>query len=123
MPIDRNRRWASTVKPPTATRAMRSMAERGQGEHDGLGVEHVAAEAATADARLDVRTDRPRRHAVGVEQDSDLGGRFTWPGTTRANSSSRLWGFCDDADHPAGQPPWCQSPPTREVEGGGHGRS
>jgi hypothetical protein len=38
-------------------------------------------------------------------------GPLTWPGTTRANSSSRLCGFSTMPTTRRAVPPWCQTPP------------
>ncbi len=43
-------------------------------------------------------------------------GVFTWPGATRANSSSRLWGFCDRPHDSAGRAVLVPEVTDRQVE-------
>ena len=88
------RRWASTVKPPIDTNAMRSMP--------------IVANARTmVDGPMMLLLLEPGvvMYEESEERDfiADGGaskrtltcvGFVSWPGGTSANSSSRLWGFC-----------------------------
>ena len=73
MPIERSRRCASTVKPPTATRAMSSMPRVASGERDRLGVDRVAL-----GGRRRVCTSGPSE--LGDDARSRRTARSTWVG-------------------------------------------
>ena len=92
MPIARSRRCASTVNPPTLTRAMSSIPSVAAASEivTGLSGFGVAAEVPRTPRPAAARPARPARC---VEQHGDRGGRRTWPGATRANSSSRFCGL------------------------------
>ena len=92
MPSERSRRWASTVKPPTATRAMSSMPTVASAS---TMVSGLSALLFVADWR--VWTFGPSESALtpgASNRTVTWVGALTWPGTTSANSSSRLCGFC-----------------------------
>ena len=109
MPSARSRRWASTVKPPTDTRAMSSMPTVAS-----VSV-MVAGLMALAAVVCGVTTLGPivRGGTEGASNSTvtEVGAR-TWPGTSRANSSSRLCGFCTMPVTVRVTPPWCQTWPT-----------
>ncbi len=95
MPSERSRRWASTVKPPTETSAMSSMPTVASASTIVVGLSGLLP---AADATLcGVDTFGPMLcGATPGASNSTVAwlGAVTWPGTTRANSSSRLCGFC-----------------------------
>ena len=90
-PRERSRRCASTVKPPIPTRAMSSMpmVARASTMVSGLSTLPDDAECGvdTFGPILDGGTPRASNRTVTWL------GAVTWPGTTRANSSTRLCGF------------------------------
>ncbi len=90
IPRDRMRRCASTVKPPIDTRAMSSMptVARASTMVDGLMPLVVIDPAGVMEeGRFLAAAGAFKRTVTSV-------GCATCPGGTRANSSSRLWGFC-----------------------------
>ena len=112
IPSERSRRWASTVKPPTATRAMSSMPTVAS---PSTMVSGLSGLLAAADCRL--WKFGPREVTVTPGASNKMVtwvGALTWPGTTSANSSSRLCGFCTMPVtwRVSGfVPPWCQWSP------------
>ncbi len=105
MPSDRSRRCASTVKPPTATRAMSSIPTTRPATEIVCGLITLGGVCAPAAVMLCVSPaggwPRPSNSTVTWV------GLRTWPGTTRANSSSRLCGFCTMPTTVRAVPPWC----------------
>ena len=115
MPSERSRRCASTVKPPTATRAMSSMPTVASASTMVLGLSGLLA---TASCRVTTYGRREPSEAAGLlpagTSNSTVTwlGVLTWPGATRANSSSRLCGFCTMPMTWRICPPWCHMSPT-----------
>ena len=107
------RRWASTVKPPIDTKAMRSMPTVANASTmvDGLMMlsvfePGVVMKEEREERDLSVLGDASKRTLTCV-------GCVTWPGGTSANSSSRLWGFCTMPTTVL--PPWDHVSPTRRL--------
>ncbi len=91
MPRARSRRWASTVKPPTDTSAISSMpmvASVSTMVSGLIALAAVVCGVTTLGPILPGGTEGASNSTLTVV------GVRTWPGTTRANSSSRLCGFC-----------------------------
>ncbi len=91
IPRARIRRWANTVNPPMDTRAMRSMPRVANASTMVSGPSTLlltAPDIVTLSAREPV-------NALGgaLKRALTWVGLVTCPGGTRANSSSRLWGF------------------------------
>ena len=97
MPSERSRRWASTVKPPTETSAMSSMPTVASASTIVVGLSGLLPCADTTLCGVDTAA-RMLCGSVPNPRASNSTvtwlGAVTWPGTTRANSSSRLCGFC-----------------------------
>src|SRR5262249_40391204 len=100
---------AITVNPPTATRAMRSIPTTRPATETVSGLTKLAwAEPA-------VETYRSSEDGIDPPASNSTVtwvGALTWPGATRANSSSRLCGFCTMPTPRRAVPPWCQTLPT-----------
>ena len=114
MPSERSRRWASTVKPPTATSAMSSMPTVASPRTMVSGLSGLLA---AADCR--VWTFGPREEALtpgASNRTVTWDGALTWPGTTSANSSSRLCGFCTMPVTWRVVPPWCHTSPILRLK-------
>ena len=110
IPSERSRRCASTVKPPTATRVMRSIPTVSAAIEMLSGLSVLGGTAAEA-----VWTFGPRECGLAPGASNRTltwVGALTWPGTTRANSSSRLCGFSTMPVTVRVRPPWCQPSPT-----------
>ena len=116
--MDRSRRWARTVKPPTPTRPMSTMPRT-------AAVSDTVSGLITfwLDSDVASDTDDPLGSSAEIafalmpcpsNSTTTWSGRVTWPGITRAKSSSRDCGFLTDAgDGPghAAEGPACS--PTR----------
>ncbi len=108
---ERSRRWARTVKPPTDTSPMRSIPTviAAIAMVSGLSTFCCAASAA---ARLSTfRPSEPSLTPCTSNRTVTWVGAVTWPGTTSANSSSRLCGFCTMPVTRRAWPPWCHTLP------------
>ena len=90
--------------------------ERVQGEHDRLGVEGIVG--GHRGGGLDVRAERAGGYTRASNRTVTSVGAFTWPGHTRANSSSRLCGFSTIPTTCLAAPSWCQTEPilSRKAE-------
>ena len=117
-PRERRRRCASTVKPPIPTRAMSSMPDGGQGEHDRLRVQHVARRRRVR--RGHVPPDVAQRHAVRVEQDSDLARRGDLARDDEGELVQQALRVLHDAGDPAGRAAGAPEVTDPETEGGRH---
>ena len=114
MPSARSRRWASTVKPATATRAMSSIPTVASASTIVSGLSGLLA---TAPCRVTTSwlsepiavLSAPRGAANSTVT---WLGVLTWPGATSANSSSRFCGFSTMPVTRRACPPWCQVSPT-----------
>ena len=110
MPSERSRRCASTVKPPMATRAIRSMPIVASPSTMVSGLNGLLA---AAEARLSTVGPMEEAFTPGaLNSTTTWVGAVTWPGTTRANSSRRLCGFSTMPVTRQALPSWCQTSPT-----------
>ena len=91
IPMARRRRCASTVKPPTDTSAISNMPTVANASTMVSGL-IVLLLSEPAVETLDPM--RPGSTPGASKRTSIVVGCVTCPGGTRANSSSRLWGFC-----------------------------
>ena len=107
IPIERSRRCATTVKPPTATRAMRSIPSVTPAMVMLSGLTGLLFPAACTDTTFGPMWLAATPGASNSTVTSE--GVRTWPGATSANSSSR---FCGFSTMPVIRRP-CQSSPTR----------
>ncbi len=110
MPIERSRRCASTVKPPTATRAISNMPSTSAASEivSGLSGFDCATVAGVCTLLPIERSATPDASKSAVT----CVGSFTSPGATSANSSSRLWGFSTMPTTSRSAPPTRQLSPT-----------
>ena len=107
IPSARSRRWASTVKPPTETRAMSSMPMVARASTMVSGLSGLLEAWARAVSTFGPSADGL---APGASNSTVTWvGAVTCPGATRANSSSRLCGFCTMPVTVRAWPPWCQT--------------
>ena len=114
IPSERSRRCASTVKPPTATKAISSMPTVASASTMVSGLSGLLA---AEDARL--CTFGPSEEAVtpgALNRTVTWFGALTWPGATRANSSSRLCGFAAMPMTWRAFPPWCHTSPILRLK-------
>src|SRR5579863_3944269 len=117
MPMDRSRRWARTLKPPTPTRAMSRMPRMAAVSETVSGLTTFALDSDAAS----YTEDPPGSMAEIAEvlrpcpSNSTVTwpGLVTWPGTTSANSSSSEYGFDTMPVTVRLTPPNVQVPPTR----------
>jgi hypothetical protein len=109
IPMARSRRCASTVNPPTDTSAMRSMPRVASVSTIVSGLS-----AFPWDDEPGVEKLGPRESAGTPASKSTVTsvGDLTCPGTTSANSSSRLWGFWTMPTTVRVVPSWSQVSPT-----------
>jgi hypothetical protein len=109
MPSERCRRWASTVKPPTATSAIRSMPIVST-TRESLGVEavalryrsrsaHIGATAAVGAARGARLADRARCHSWCVKEHCDLVRGRHLPRQNEGELVEEAPWILDDANH------------------------
>ena len=109
IPIERRRRWARTVNPPTETSATSSIPSTSAASEIVSGLSGLLD---AADAGVDTcQLVGNELHGTPAASNSTvtLDGFVTRPGTTSANSSRRLCGF---STIPTTR---CSTPPTRQV--------
>ena len=110
-PSERSRRWASTVKPATATRPMKNSPTTANASAITAGVSPLGGCGCSGTApggKLNVAK------LTGVESNSTVTwvGLVTWPGATSANASSRFCGFSTIPVTRRARPSMCQIPPV-----------
>ena len=110
MPIERSRRWASTVNPPTPTRAMSSIPSVAAASEMVTGLISLVL---AADVRDTTPGPSERGFTPGASNRTVTRvGALTWPGATSANSSSRFCGLVTMPTTRRAEPPARQVPPT-----------